>query len=68
MHMQMTCVQTASHTHHCSSTARYAPQQNNFVVFDEYFAARPPPRKSDYDSVATRPLTARGTSANRISR
>ena len=37
----------------------FAPQQNNFVIFDEFFAKKPPPASSPYDSVSNRPLTAR---------
>ena len=38
----------------------YAPQQNNFVIFDEFFASRPQPTGSIYDSISSRPLTSRG--------
>ena len=38
----------------------FVPQQNKFVIFNSFFADREPPRKSAYDSIASRPLTARG--------
>lgn len=48
---------------HCRLT-KYALQQNNFVLFDSFFAGEPQqePSKSgsQYDSISMRPLTARG--------
>ena len=38
----------------------FVPQQNKFVIFDEFFLSRPMPAASIYDSVQDRPLTARG--------
>ena len=38
----------------------YVPQQNKFVIFDEFFTNRATPAASIYDSVKDRPLTARG--------
>lgn len=39
--------------------ANFVPQQNNYVIFEEFFAKRPVVAASAYDSVANRPLTAR---------
>lgn len=38
----------------------FTPQQNKFVIFDEFFHAQPVRAPSIYDSVKDRPLTARG--------
>ena len=43
----------------------YVPQQNKFVIFDQFFNARPTQAPSMYDSVKDRPLTARGAGARR---
>jgi len=40
--------------------AHFVPQHNKFVIFDDFFSDRAPPLKSVYDSIASRPLTARG--------
>jgi len=37
----------------------YTPQKNNFVIYNEFFASRPPPKGSIYDTISSRPLTAR---------
>ncbi|KAL3916498.1 MAG: hypothetical protein SGPRY_006800 [Prymnesium sp.] len=37
----------------------YVPQQNNFVIFNRFFEMRAPPKQSAYDSISSRPLTAR---------
>ena len=47
---------------HCRLT-KYAPQQNNFVLFDSFWAGEPQPqpgKSASYDSISMRPLTARG--------
>lgn len=47
--------------------SQHTAQQNNMVIFDAFFesGAAPPQRKSSYDSISARPLTARGSSSNR---
>ena len=37
----------------------FTPQRNNFVLFDDLIDAAPPPKRSAYDPISTRPLTAR---------
>ena len=43
---------------------KYAPQQNNFVLYDAFWASEPHPQPgksaSQYDTISMRPLTARG--------
>jgi len=46
--------------HH--ALTKYVPQQNQFVLFDDGLT---PPKRSAYDSVSMRPLTARGAPATR---
>jgi len=46
--------------------ADFVPQQNKFVIFAQYFAARPVVAPSIYDSVKDRPLTARGNAGRRL--
>ena len=47
----------------------YVPQQNKFVIFDQFFASQPSKQASVYDSVKDRPLTARGSGpARRLGR
>ena len=38
----------------------FVPQQNKFVIFQQYFMSEPQKAPSIYDSVKDRPLTARG--------
>jgi len=45
----------------------YVPQQNKFVIFNQFFADKPISR-SVYDSVKDRPLTARGQNSNGLRR
>mmetsp|Transcript_37574 Transcript_37574/g.93408 ORF Transcript_37574/g.93408 Transcript_37574/m.93408 type:complete len:214 (+) Transcript_37574:18-659(+) len=37
----------------------FVPQQNNFVIFNRFFEKRAAPKQSAYDSISSRPLTAR---------
>ena len=39
----------------------FVPQQNKFVIFQQYFVSEPQKAPSMYDSVKDRPLTARGS-------
>ena len=39
----------------------FVPQQNKFVIFEQFFSNRPVKEASVYDSVKDRPLTARGS-------
>ena len=42
--------------------AEFVPQQNKFVIFDQFFSSKPAPPSSMYDSTFDRPLTARNHS------
>ena len=44
----------------------FTPQQNKFVLFDQFFFERPVKAPSIYDSVKDRPLTARGPQGRRV--
>lgn len=47
----------------------FVPQQNKFVIFEQFFAQQPTKQASIYDSVKDRPLTARGSGpARRLGR
>ena len=46
----------------------FVPQQNKFVIFEQFFSDRPTKQASIYDSVKDRPLTARGAGARRLGR
>ena len=39
----------------------FVPQQNKFVIFQQFFMSEPQKAPSIYDSVKDRPLTARGS-------
>ena len=44
----------------------FTPQQNKFVLFDQFFFERPVKAPSVYDSIKDRPLTARGPQGRRV--
>jgi hypothetical protein len=41
----------------------FVPQQNKFVIFEQFFLDKPVKEASPWDSVNDRPLTARGSGA-----
>ena len=44
----------------------FVPQQNKFVIFNQFFASLPEKKASIYDSVKDRPLTERGANGRRF--
>jgi hypothetical protein len=46
--------------------ASFVPQQNKFVIFNQFFTGKPTALPSIYDSVQDRPLTARGGRGGRV--
>ena len=44
----------------------FVPQQNKFVIFEQFFSTLPVKAASIYDSVKDRPLTARSSNGRRV--